>query len=34
MICDWPHKNEEEKQKWVTFRQELRDLPAKCRFIN
>ena len=28
MICDWPHKNEEEKQKWIKFRQELRDLPA------
>ena len=27
-INDWPHASEEVKQAWVTYRQELRDLPA------
>ena len=27
-IPDWPHASEEVKQAWITYRQELRDLPA------
>jgi len=27
-IPDWPHPSEEVKQAWITYRQELRDLPA------
>ena len=27
-IPDWPHPSEEVKQAWLTYRQELRDLPA------
>ena len=27
-INDWPHASEEVKQAWMTYRQELRDLPA------
>jgi hypothetical protein len=27
-INDWPHASEEVKQAWITYRQELRDLPA------
>ena len=27
-ITDWPHASEEVKQAWITYRQELRDLPA------
>jgi hypothetical protein len=27
-INDWPHPSEEVKQAWLTYRQELRDLPA------
>ena len=27
-IPDWPHSSEEVKQAWITYRQELRDLPA------
>ena len=27
-INDWPHASEEVKQAWVTYRQELRDLPT------
>tara|TARA_B100000900_G_scaffold186163_1_gene157831 strand:- start:54 stop:425 length:372 start_codon:yes stop_codon:yes gene_type:complete len=27
-IPDWPHASEEVKQAWLTYRQELRDLPA------
>ena len=26
-INDWPHASEEVKQAWVTYREELRDLP-------
>jgi len=26
-ILDWPHKNEEDKQSWINYRQSLRDLP-------
>lgn len=28
LISDWPHLSEEVKQAWITYRQELRDLPA------
>lgn len=28
-IPDWPHPSEEVKQAWITYRQELRDLPEK-----
>ena len=27
-ITDWPHASEEVKQAWITYRQELRDLPT------
>ena len=27
-ITDWPHPSEEVKQAWITYRQELRDLPS------
>jgi DNA phosphorothioation-dependent restriction protein DptG len=27
-ITDWPHASEEVKQAWITYRQELRDLPS------
>ena len=27
-IPDWPHSSEEVKQAWITYRQELRDLPS------
>ena len=27
-ITDWPHASEEIKQAWITYRQELRDLPT------
>jgi DNA phosphorothioation-dependent restriction protein DptG len=27
-ISDWPHPSEEVKQAWITYRQELRDLPS------
>ena len=27
-IPDWPHPSEEVKQAWITYRQELRDLPS------
>tara|TARA_Y100000389_G_scaffold153056_1_gene153202 strand:- start:182 stop:550 length:369 start_codon:yes stop_codon:yes gene_type:complete len=27
-ISDWPHASEEVKQAWITYRQELRDLPS------
>lgn len=27
-INDWPHASEEVKQAWITYRQELRDLPS------
>ena len=27
-IPDWPHASEEVKQAWITYRQELRDLPS------
>lgn len=27
-IPDWPHPSEEVKQAWITYRQELRDLPT------
>ena len=27
-IPDWPHPSEEVKQSWLTYRQELRDLPS------
>ena len=27
-ITEWPHPSEEVKQAWVTYRQELRDLPS------
>lgn len=26
-VYDWPHKSEEDKNNWLTYRQELRDLP-------
>ena len=29
-IPDWPHPTEEVKQDWLTYRQELRDLPANA----
>ncbi len=27
-IPDWPHPSEEVKQSWLTYREELRDLPS------
>lgn len=27
-ITDWPHPSEEVKQAWITYRQELRNLPT------
>jgi hypothetical protein len=28
IVADYPHPSEEVKQAWLTYRQELRDLPA------
>lgn len=28
IVADFPHPSEEVKQAWITYRQELRDLPA------
>tara|TARA_B100000497_G_C7266721_1_gene187665 strand:- start:41 stop:409 length:369 start_codon:yes stop_codon:yes gene_type:complete len=28
IVVDFPHPSEEVKQAWITYRQELRDLPA------
>lgn len=28
MLIDWPHPTEEIKQQWLTYRQQLRDLPS------
>ena len=30
IVADFPHPSEEVKQAWITYRQELRDLPANA----
>jgi hypothetical protein len=32
-ITDWPHPTEEIKQAWITYRQQLRDLPTNTDSI-
>ena len=27
VLCDWPHKNEEEKEAWLFYRKEIRNMP-------